>query len=123
MQIRVFLAAVLVGIERNSAYDLTAQGVLVLQWWGLLFRPELPTDGWSRPDLQRLFVVIVQMQENAELVSISALQEKEFGKEVFDRVIVVEFGGETAAFDAFHPKGYVIEGRYVPISKLGHERT
>ena len=45
-----------------------------------------------------------------------------FGKEVFDRVIVVEFGGETAAFDAFH-QGYVIEGRYVPISKLGPEHT
>ena len=37
-----------------------------------------------------------------------------------DRVTVVEFGGETVAFDAFHPAGYVIEGRYVTISKLGH---
>jgi hypothetical protein len=42
---------------------------------------------------------------------------------VLDRVIVAEFGGETAAFDAFHPEGYVIEGRYVPISRLGHEHT
>jgi hypothetical protein len=82
-----------------------------------------PFDGWSRPDLQRLFVLIAQMKENAELVSISALQEKGFGKEVFDKVIVVEFGGEAAAFDAFHPEGYVIEGRCVPISKLGHEHT
>jgi hypothetical protein len=76
VQIRAFLAAVLVGIERNSAYDLTSQGVLVLQWCELLFRSELPFDGWSRADLQRLFVVIAQMKENAELVSISALQEK-----------------------------------------------
>jgi hypothetical protein len=45
------------------------------------------------------------MKKNAELVSISALQEKGFGKEVFDKVIVVEFGGETAAFDAFIRKG------------------
>jgi hypothetical protein len=63
------------------------------------------------------------MKENAELVSISALQEKGFGKEVLDRVTAVEFGGETAAFDAFHPEGYVIEGRYATISKLGQEHT
>jgi hypothetical protein len=54
---------------------------------------------------------------------ISATAREGIGKEVLDRVIVIEFGGETAAFDAFHPEGYVIEGRYVPISKLGHEHT
>jgi len=40
-----------------------------------------------------------------------------------DRVTVVEFAGETAAFDAFHPAGYVIEGRYMTISKLGHAQV
>jgi hypothetical protein len=63
------------------------------------------------------------MKKNAEPVSISALQEKGFGREVLERVIVVEFGGEAAAFDAFHPEGYVIEGQYVPLSKLGHQHT
>jgi hypothetical protein len=70
--------------------------------------------------LQRLFDVVEEMKEKAEPVSI-ALQRKGFAQEVLDRVIVVEFGGETAAFDAFRPEGYVIEGQYVPLAKLGHQ--
>ena|ERR1700739_3096300 len=80
-----------------------------------------PFDGWFRPELQRLFDVVEEIKEKAEPVSISALRGKGFGQEVLERVIVVEFGGETAAFDAFHPEGYVIEGRYVPLAKLGHQ--
>lgn len=80
-----------------------------------------PFDGWSRPELQRLFDVVEEMREKEETVSISALQRKGFGQDVLQRVIVVEFGGELAAFDAFRPEGYVIEGQYVPQAKLGNQ--
>jgi hypothetical protein len=78
-----------------------------------------PLDGWSRTGLVRLFDVVAEMKKNAEPISISALEGKGFDQDVLDRVIVVEFGGITAAFDGFSPAGYFIEGQYVPLSKLG----
>ncbi len=82
-----------------------------------------PFDGWSRPELQRLFDVVAEMNGNAEPISISALRGKGFHTDVLGKVIVVEFGGEKSAFDAFHPEGYVIDGQCVPLAKLGHQYT
>jgi hypothetical protein len=70
----------------------------------------------TRLNMQRLFDVVAEMKKNAEPISITALQSKGFDKEV-----LVEIGGEASAFDAFHPDGSVIDGKYVPLSKLGLE--
>jgi hypothetical protein len=59
---------------------------------------------------RRLFDVVAKMNKNAEPISISALRGKGFDTDVLDKVIVVEFGGDKSAFDAFYPEGYVIEG-------------
>jgi hypothetical protein len=69
--------------------------------------------------LQRPFDLVVEMKKNDEALSIPALWSKGFGTDVLDRVIVIECGTEAAAFDAFHPEGYIIDGRYVPFAKLG----
>ena len=78
-----------------------------------------PFDGWSRPELQRLFDVVAEMGKNTESISISALQGKGFGREVLDRVIVIEFGAESSNFEALHPAGYTIDGHYVSLEKVG----
>jgi hypothetical protein len=77
-----------------------------------------PLDGWSRPELQRLFDVVTEMQKNGEPVSIQALRKHGFDQAVLDRVIAIEFGGEKSTFDGFDPNGYIIQGKYVPLSKL-----
>jgi hypothetical protein len=49
------------------------------------------------------------------------LKEKGLGQGVLERVIIVEFGGERSAFDGIAPAGYIIEGHYVPLRKLGQD--
>jgi hypothetical protein len=44
-----------------------------------------PFDGWSRPELQRLFDVVAEMNKNAEPISISALRGKGFDTDVSTR--------------------------------------
>jgi hypothetical protein len=61
------------------------------------------------------------MHERGESPSIQPLREKGLGQGVLDRVIIVEFGGERSAFDGFAPEGYIIEGHYVPLRKLGQD--
>ena len=61
------------------------------------------------------------METAGEVLCITALQQKGFAKDVLDRIIVIEFGGDASAFDAFSPAGYVIRGRYIPLSKVGPE--
>ena len=78
-----------------------------------------PFDGWSRPELQRVFDAVAEMKTSGALISISALRERGFDKGVLDRVIVVEFGAEAAAFDAFHAEGFFIDGKYVKAASWG----
>jgi hypothetical protein len=80
-----------------------------------------PLDGWSRPELHRLWDVVNDMNKSMEQVSIAALKLHGFDKEVLDRVIIIEFSGDSAPFDGFDPKGYIIKGRYMPLSELGTE--
>jgi hypothetical protein len=51
------------------------------------------------------------MKKNAEPIAISALQRKRLEKDVLERVIVVEFGGEESAFDALYAEGHVNDGQ------------
>jgi len=80
-----------------------------------------PLDGWSFPGVDELFGVISSMHKMGQPPSIQRLKEKGLSQEVLDRVIIVEFGGERSAFDGFSPQGYIIDGHYVPIEKLGRD--
>ena len=81
--------------------------------------PYCPLDGWSFPGVVELFEVITSMHQMGQVPSIQQLREKGISQDVLDRVIIVEFGGERSVFGGFFPQGYIIEGQYVPIEKLG----
>ena len=83
--------------------------------------PNCPLDGWSFQGAQEVVEIIRQMHERGETPSIQQLREKGLGQGVLDRVIIVEFGGERSAFDGFAPEGYIIEGHYVPLRKVGQD--
>ena len=83
--------------------------------------PHCPLDGWSFPGAIELFELIASMHQMGQVPSIQRLREKGISQDVLDRVIIVEFGGERSVFDGFSPQGYIIEGHYVPIEKLGRE--
>ncbi len=80
-----------------------------------------PQDGWSRPYFQRLFEVVRDMEKTGENVSIERLRQKGFDREALDRVIVIDFGSEEAVFDAIVPEGYLIDGKFIPLTKLDQQ--
>ena len=52
-------------------------------------------------------------------LSIAELRKIGVSQATLARTIVVEFGGEDAAFEAPAPAGYVIDGEWRPLNCLG----
>jgi hypothetical protein len=78
-----------------------------------------PLDGWSSPESIQLAEALEKLRaENIE-VTIAILTEAGLSWEALQRTIVMEFGSAGSMFEAIAPRGYVIEGKWRPIEKLG----
>jgi hypothetical protein len=70
-----------------------------------------PFDGWSSPEVEKLFRAVQVLESEKIPLSLSALRSQRVGEAATKRCMVVEFGDEQAVFDAFQPKYYVISGK------------
>lgn len=78
-------------------------------------------DGWSVPDSEKLLDVLNKVNARSEDVSVQTLREKGLSAETLRRMIVIEFAPDVPTFEGIVPEGYIFEGKFVPLAKLGLE--
>jgi hypothetical protein len=78
-----------------------------------------PFDGWSSPELQELYDAVQKLDSKHVNPTLAGLQNEGVSAGALRRAIIVEFGSETAVFDAISPDHYVVSGKAVKLSKAG----
>ena len=74
-----------------------------------------PWDGWTSPEIEELCSVADAFAKEGKVPSITELKEAKISDKALQRVIVIEFGDDRAAFDALMPKAYVHNGKALKI--------
>ena len=73
------------------------------------------------PGSEKLFDTLMELDHQAQDISMERLLEKGLPPKLLSRVIMIEFAPGAAMFDAIIPEGYSINGKFVPLTKLGIE--
>jgi hypothetical protein len=68
-----------------------------------------PFDGWSSPELQEFLAACRTLTASGRPPSIEAFRSLGMSSAALQRVIVVEFGSQSAAFEALSPNIYIFE--------------
>ncbi len=77
-----------------------------------------PLDGWSSPASVELEAACRRLDQMGRRISLAALVEAGVSSGSLDRIIVIEFGSDAAAFEAVSPQGYVIDGKWSPLEEV-----
>ncbi len=73
-----------------------------------------PLDGWSSKDWLQLRSAVLAA-EATEGPGVKELRESGVSEDTLARLVVIEFGSASSAFDAIAPSGYVVDGRWLPM--------
>src|SRR4051812_8122571 len=82
-----------------------------------------PLDGWSSDASRELTAAGERLSRSGRPLTLAHLREEGVSENSLKRIIVIEFGSASSAFDALSPEGYVVNGRWQPIEELGDEFT
>jgi hypothetical protein len=83
--------------------------------------PRCPFDGWTFQSCTELAAAADRVIQKGKALSIHELTVEGVAESALERAIIIEFGSERAAFDAFSPEGFMIAGEYKSINQLGPE--
>lgn len=78
-------------------------------------------DGWSAPGSKQLLDILSELNVQVDDFSMQTLRERGLSTETLGRVIVIEFAPDVPAFDGIVPEGYIVDGKFVPLTKLAIE--
>ena len=78
-----------------------------------------PLDGWSSPEVEEIANAAARVASMDRPLSVEHLRAAGLSEAALRRVVVIEFGDEQAAFEALTPAGYIIDGEWVPVRKVG----
>jgi hypothetical protein len=79
-----------------------------------------PFDGWTFNGCKELIAAVENLSDRNQSLSIEALTLEGAPATTVARTIIIEFGSPSAAFDAFSPDGYLINGEYKKVHWVNH---
>jgi hypothetical protein len=82
-----------------------------------------PFDGWSSVEVHEFHAALLRLSNAGQFPSINALQTQGLSAAALSRVIVVEFGNDSASFEALSPSTYLKDGVKRKLGNLGRELT
>jgi hypothetical protein len=85
--------------------------------------PSCPFDGWASPGLEEFLAASKVLRERGERPSLDAFRKLGVSIGTLERMIVVEFGSEGAAFEALSPGTYIQNGVERKAGDLGSDLT
>ena len=85
--------------------------------------PSCPFDGWSSPELGEFLGALRTLDSRGQLPSIPAFRELGLSEGALKRIVVIQFGSETSAFEALSPGVYIKDGVERKLGSLGPELT
>ncbi len=80
-----------------------------------------PLDGWSSSESLELADSVDRLRASGTRACLEQLRLGGASEEAIKRAIVIEFGSDSAVFEAIAPAGYMIEKEWRAIEKLGPE--
>lgn len=72
-----------------------------------------PLDGWSSAASTELTNAVERIINSEQKISVAALREVGVSEATLKRTVVVEFGSDTAVFDAISPDGYFVNEKLI----------
>lgn len=78
-----------------------------------------PDDDWSSAESEELAAAAALLAERGESPSIERLRQAGVSSAAIRRAVVMEFGDDDARFDLLSPEYYILDGKWVPIAKVG----
>ena len=82
-----------------------------------------PFDGWSSPDLNEFRSASEFLRSRGMSPSLAAFRSLGLSTSALNRIIVVEYGSDLAAFDALSPGNYIKDGVERKLGNLGPDLT
>jgi hypothetical protein len=80
-----------------------------------------PRDGWSDPGIFKIWELEERLWRSGKRTTIKSLREAGADEAFIKRVVVIEFGDLTAAFEAVSPEQVVLNGQVKNLLDLGRE--
>jgi hypothetical protein len=77
-----------------------------------------PFDGWSSSASRELAPAVKRLEAAGRKVTLAELAKAGLSAETLNRVVVMEFGSDAAAFEAMAPELVVVNGEAKPLREL-----
>jgi hypothetical protein len=75
-----------------------------------------PFDGWTASGCAELPLAQARLDQRGQVPSLALLAAEGLPCAVLSRIVVMEFADDSAVFEAMSPAGYLVDGRWTPLS-------